>query len=43
MLFDEEEVFKGLTAWFSSSVPESVRSQWGKDSCSSLLLSFKKA
>lgn len=28
MLFDEEEVFKGLTAWFSSSVPESVRSQW---------------
>ena len=31
MLFDEEEVFKGLTAWFSSSVPESVRSQWGKD------------
>lgn len=30
MMFDEREVFKGLTAWFSSSVPSSSVSQWVK-------------
>ena len=30
MMFDEAELFKGLTAWFSSSVSASVQSQWGK-------------
>lgn len=30
MMFDGAELFKGLTAWFSSSVPECVKSLWGK-------------
>ena len=30
MMFDEAQVFKGLLAWFSASVPTRLRSQWGK-------------
>ena len=30
MMFDEAQVFKGLLAWFSASVPKRLRSQWGK-------------
>ena len=30
MMFDEAQVFKGLLAWFSASVPRRLRSQWGK-------------
>lgn len=28
MMFDEAQVFKGLLAWFSASVPTRLRSQW---------------
>lgn len=31
MMFDEAQVFKGLSAWFSASVPTRLRSQWGKN------------
>lgn len=30
MMFDEKDVFKGLKAWFSSSVPTTVACQWTK-------------
>ena len=29
MMFDETQVFEGLTAWFSTSVPASLKSRWG--------------
>lgn len=29
-MFDETQVFEGLTAWFSTSVPASLKSQWVK-------------
>ncbi|XP_078377039.1 uncharacterized protein LOC144660307 [Oculina patagonica] len=31
MLFDEAEVFDGLSAWFSASVPARLKSQWVKN------------
>lgn len=30
MMFDETQVFEGLTAWFSTSVPASLKSRWVK-------------
>lgn len=29
MMFDETQVFEGLTAWFSTSVTASLKSRWG--------------
>ena len=28
-MFDETQVFEGLTAWFSTSVTASLKSRWG--------------
>ena len=33
MMFNETQVFEGLTAWFSTSVPASLKSLWGRSHC----------